>query len=74
MNKGKKPQKKKSKQWNEECYQQKMCTFYVRKLIMPLQKSLWKDKESCINLAVIQAGRTHLQGRSYLSTAAFSQN
>lgn len=50
---------------------QKMCSLYVCQLITTLQRRFRKDKASCINLAVIQAGKTNLQGMALSSGCSF---
>lgn len=50
---------------------QKICTLYVCQLITTLQRRFWKDKEGCINLAVIQASKTNLQGMALSSYCSF---
>ena len=57
--------------WGMAATKQKMCSLYVCQLITTLQRRFRKDKASCINLAVIQAGKTNLQGMALSSRCSF---
>lgn len=57
--------------WGMAATKQKICSLYVCQLITTLQRRFWKDKASCINLAVIQAGKTNLQGMALSSFCSF---
>lgn len=57
--------------WGMAATKQKMCSLYVCQLITTLQRRFGKDKASCINLAVIQAGKTNLQGMALSSHCSF---
>lgn len=57
--------------WGMAATKQKICSLYVCQLITTLQRRFWKDKASCINLAVIQAGKTNLQGMALSSCCSF---
>lgn len=57
--------------WGMAATKQKICSLYVCQLITTLQRRFRKDKASCINLAVIQAGKTNLQGMALSSRCSF---
>lgn len=57
--------------WGMAATKQKIFSLYVCQLITTLQRRFWKDKASCINLAVIQAGKTNLQGMALSSCCSF---
>lgn len=57
--------------WGMAATKQKMCSLCVCQLITTLQRRFRKDKASCINLAVIQAGKTNLQGMALSSGCSF---
>lgn len=57
--------------WGMAATKQKMCSLYVCQLITTLQKHFRMDKASCINLAVIQAGKTNLQGMALSIRCSF---
>lgn len=57
--------------WGMAATKQKMHSLYVCQLITTLQRRFRKDKASCINLAVIQAGKTNLQGMALSSRCSF---
>lgn len=57
--------------WGMVATKQKMRSLYVCQLITTLQRRFRKDKASCINLAVIQAGKTNLQGMALSSHCSF---
>lgn len=57
--------------WGMAATKQKICSLYVCQLITTLQRRFGKDKASCINLAVIQAGKTNLQGMALSSHCSF---
>lgn len=57
--------------WGMAATKQKICSLYVCQLITTLQRRFWKDKANCINLAVIQAGKTNLQGLVLSSCCSF---
>lgn len=57
--------------WGMAATKQKMCSLYVCQLITTLQRRFRRDKASCINLAVIQAGKTNLHGMALSSHCSF---